>query len=242
MSVSSAIARLRLRLRCERGFTVIEMLVASVIGVVVLLVLLNLLDATQTATSRISARVDGTQRGRTAMEQVTQRLRSQTCVGALTPIVIGDTTSPTDANSVTFYSDLGNSTDFVPEKRRIYVSGTDLRERVTPGTGNPPNTTFTATPKDRIIMQGIKPVTQGTTTLPYFRYYAFDDATPPQPTILLTTPLVPADSSRIVQVTIAFRASSGKEDRVDTNFVNAVYSRAGNPGAAKQADRGPQCT
>jgi prepilin-type N-terminal cleavage/methylation domain-containing protein len=242
MSVSSAIARLRLRLRCERGFTVIEMLVASVIGVVVLLVLLNLLDATQTATSRISARVDGTQRGRTAMEQVTQRLRSQTCVGALTPIVIGDTTSPTDANSVTFYSDLGNSTDFVPEKRRIYVSGTDLRERVTPGTGNPPNTTFTATAKDRIIMQGVKPVTQGATTLPYFRYYAFDDAAPPQPTIQLTTPLASADSSRIVQVTIAFRASSGKEDRVDTNFVNSVYSRAANPGAAKQADRGPQCS
>src|SRR4051794_28138499 len=102
MSVSSVIGRLRARLRSERGFTIIEMLVASAIGVVVLLVLLNLLDATQTATSRVTARVDGTQRGRTAMEQVTQRLRSQTCVSSLTPIIVGDTTSPTDANSVTF--------------------------------------------------------------------------------------------------------------------------------------------
>jgi len=238
----STLARLRGRLRDQRGFTLIEMLVASTIGVVVLLVLLNLLDASQTATGRVVARVDGTQRGRTAMEQVTQRLRSQTCVGPITPIIIGDATSPTDANSVTFYADLGSPADFVPEKRRLYVSGTDLREKITPGVGNPPTTTFPGPAKDRLIMQGIKPVTQGAGTLPYFRYYAFDDATPPQPTVQLTPPLAAADSTRIVQVTVAFRPSSGREDRVDTNFVNSIYSRAGNPGAALLADRGPQCS
>jgi prepilin-type N-terminal cleavage/methylation domain-containing protein len=237
-----AVDRLRRRLSSERGFTLIEMLVASVIGVVVLISTLTLLDASQTASSRVVARVDGTQRGRVAMEQVTQRLRSQICLGAAMPLIIGDASSPTDANSVTFYSDMGNGSDFLPEKRRIYVSGTDLRERVIAGTGLPPNTTFTSTPKDRTVMQNIKPVVQGGSNLPYFRYYMFDSATPPQPTLELKPPLAAADSDHIVQVVVAFRASAGKEDRVDTNFVNGVYSRAADPGSSDPARRGPQCS
>jgi prepilin-type N-terminal cleavage/methylation domain-containing protein len=237
-----AIDRLRRRVRSETGFTLIEMLVASVIGIVVLFSMLTLLDASQKASGRVVARVDGTQRGRVAMEQVTQRLRSQICLGAAVPLIIGDASSPTDANSVTFYSDMGNGSDFLPEKRRIYVSGTDLMERVTAGTGLPPNTTFTSTPKDRIVMQNIKPVVQGALNLPYFRYYTFDSATPPQPTVELTPPLVAADASRIVQVVVAFRASSGKEDRVDTNFVNGVYSRAADSSASDPTRRGPQCS
>jgi prepilin-type N-terminal cleavage/methylation domain-containing protein len=240
--VTRLIDRLRARLRCERGFTLIEMLVASLVGVIVLLSLLNLLDASETASSRVTARVDGTQRGRVAMEQVTQRLRSQICLGAAVPLIIGDAASPTDADSVTFYSDLGNGSDFLPEKRRIYVSGNDLHERVIAGTGLPPNTTFTATPRDRVILENIKPALQGGTNLPYFRYYTFDSATPPQPTVELMPPLAAADSSRIVQVVIAFRADSGREDRVDANFVNAVYSRAADPGSADVTRRGPQCT
>src|SRR3954470_1724957 len=145
------------------------MVMACFCGMIVLLALLNLLDASQTASSRVVARVDGTQRGRVAMEQVTQRLRSQICLGSAVPLIVGDATMPTDANSVTFYSDLGNGSDFLPEKRRIYVSGTDLKERVIAGTGLPPNTTFTAPPRGRTILQNIKPVVQGGVNLAYFR-------------------------------------------------------------------------
>jgi type II secretory pathway pseudopilin PulG len=235
-----AIHRLRRRLRSEKGFTLIEMLVACVVGIVVLISTLTLLDASQTASSRVVARVDGTQRGRVAMEQVTQRLRSQICLGSAVPLITDDASSPTDANSVTFYSDLGNGSDFLPEKRRIYVSGTDLRERVIAGTGLPPNTTFTTTPRDRTIMQNIKPVVQGGNNLPYFRYYMFDNATPPQPTVEVTPPL--SSAYHIVQVVVAFRAAAGKEDRVDTNFVNGVYSRAADPGSSDPNGRGPQCS
>jgi prepilin-type N-terminal cleavage/methylation domain-containing protein len=242
MPVSRLVHRLRRRLRSERGFTLIEMLVASAIGLVVLTVMLTLLDSSQNASSRVVARVDGTQRGRVAMEQVTQRLRSQICLGAATPLIIGDTTLPTDANSVTFYSDLGNGSDFLPEKRRIYVSGTDLKERVIAGAGLPPNTTFTATPRDRILMQNIKPVVQNGANLPYFRYFMFDTATPPQPTVEIKPPLVAADSGRIVQVVIAFSAGAGKEARVDTNFVNGVYSRAADPSQTDPTKRGAQCS
>jgi type II secretory pathway pseudopilin PulG len=240
--VSRAIDRVRARLRCQRGFTLIEMLVASLTGMVVLFALLNLLDSAQNASSRTVARVDGTQRGRVAMEQVTQRLRSQICLGPAPPLITTDTASPTDANSVTFYSDLGNGSDFLPEKRRIYVSGTDLKERVIAGTGLPPNSTFTAAPRERTLMQKIKPVVENGLNVPYFRYYTFDTAAVPQPTVELKPPLKAADPSSIVQVVISFRAGSGKEDRVDTNFVNGVYSRAADPGSPDPNRRGPQCS
>lgn len=240
--MSRLVDRMRARLRSEGGFTLIEMVVACMVGMVVLFALLNLLDSAQNASSRTVARVDGTQRGRVAMEQVTQRLRSQICLGSAVPLIVTDTASPTDANSVTFYSDLGNGSDFLPEKRRIYVSGTDLKERVIAGTGLPPSTTFTSTPRDRILMQNIKPVVQNGVNLPYFRYYAFDTAAVPQPTVELKPPLKAADPALIVQVVIAFRAGSGKEDRVDTNFVNGVYSRAADPGSPDPNRRGPQCT
>jgi hypothetical protein len=85
-------------------------------------------------------------------------------------------------------------------------------------------------------------VVQGGNNLPYFRYYMFDSATPPQPTVELMPPLAAADASRIVQVIVAFRAASGKEDRVDTNFVNGVYSRAADSSASDPTRRGPQCS
>jgi type II secretory pathway pseudopilin PulG len=233
--------RIRARLRCQRGFTLIEMVVACFTGMIVLLALLNLLDSAQTASSRTVARVDGTQRGRVAMEQVTQRLRSQICLGANLPLITTDATSPSDANSITFYSDLGNGSDFLPEKRRLYVSGTDLKERIIAGTGLPPATVFTAAPRDRTIAQNIKPAVQNGANLPYFRYYAFDNATVPQPTVELKPPLTAADPKNIVQVVVAFRVGSGREDRVDANFVNGIYSRAADPGSPDPNRRGPQC-
>jgi prepilin-type N-terminal cleavage/methylation domain-containing protein len=240
--MSRLVDRIRARLRCERGFTLIEMLVASLVGMVVLFALLNLLDSAQNASSRTVARVDGTQRGRVAMEQVTQRLRSQICVGGILPLITNDAASPTDANSVSFYSDLGSGADFLPEKRRIYVSGTDLREKIIAGTGLPPNTTFTNTPRDRLIMQNIKPVVVAGVNVPYFRYFIFDTAVVPQPTIELKPPLAVADRTRIVQIVVSFKAGSSKEARVNTDFVNAVYSRAADPGSPDPNRRGPQCT
>jgi type II secretory pathway pseudopilin PulG len=235
---------LRARLRSERGFTVIEMMVAAFIGVLVLLVLLNLLDATQNATSRVTTRVDGTQRGRVAMEQVTQRLRSQVCLGTTVPIIAGLT------NSVTFYGNLGNTTDFQPEKRRIFVLNGDLHEEVTEGVGTYPNRTFTSTPKDSILAKRVEPAKAGPndtgyasgSDLPYFRYYAFNAVTPPAADVEVKPPFAAADPARIVKIVVSFKSSTTAEDRVDTSFVDGVTSRIANPNATDTTKRGPQCT
>jgi prepilin-type N-terminal cleavage/methylation domain-containing protein len=245
--VTALLRRARARLREERGFALTEMLVASLIGTILLLVVFDLVDASQEASSRVEARVDGTQRGRVAVEQVMQRLRSQTCVqlddgnGSWSqepPIVSGDN------DSVSFYSDLGDGSDYLPEVRRISVVGNDLVEQVSEGVEATNGWRFPSPTSEHIVLDGVRPVKDsGGNALPYFRYYAYDAGTLAQPTVLLNTPLSDADTDRVVKVELAFKAqpAGARDEMSDTNFVNSVITRFANPTSADTAKRGPLC-
>jgi prepilin-type N-terminal cleavage/methylation domain-containing protein len=74
--------RRRVHASGERGFTLVEMLVAMSIGVVILLAAFTLLDRSFTTSAQIADRQEGLQRGRQAMELITRQLRSQVCGGA----------------------------------------------------------------------------------------------------------------------------------------------------------------
>jgi Tfp pilus assembly protein PilW len=60
----------------EHGFTLVEMLVTLVTGILVTLATLSVLDISISQSSRISERVDADQRGRLAMEKIIQELHS----------------------------------------------------------------------------------------------------------------------------------------------------------------------
>ena len=70
----------RRRASDERGFTIIELMVAMSVGMVVLLAAFMLLDRSFTASGQIADRQEALQRGRQAMELITRQLRSQVCV------------------------------------------------------------------------------------------------------------------------------------------------------------------
>jgi hypothetical protein len=232
------LAHIRRRLSDERGFTVMELLVASLLGVMVVLAAAALMDSAQGQNSRISGRVEGTQRGRVAMEQVVQRLRSQVCLGTATPVLDAQSTE------MTFFADFGDEA-FTPEKRRIYVSGGALREQIWNGTGTPPNVTFPSTPtRTRVLASGIAQATDGAgTAIPYFSYYAYDASSPTEPRELLPVPVSADDRARLVRVQVAFRTRVPRQDaRVDTSFVNSVIVRMANPTDPDQDKRGPQCS
>jgi hypothetical protein len=228
-------ARFR-NLRGERGFMLMEMIVATALGMVVFLALLGLVDASQTSSARVQDRVDGTQRGRVAMDQVLQRLRSQICIGSTPPIIAGTTTE------VTFYADLGND-DFRAEKRRIYVLNGQLKEDVYDSTGTFPAYVFPASPtRTRTFMTGIKQAKDSAgNPMPYFSYWGYDTNTPPSLNQQVNPPFSATDPARIVKVMVAFSADT-REDRVDTTFVNGVTARMADPSASDTSKRGPQCS
>jgi prepilin-type N-terminal cleavage/methylation domain-containing protein len=231
------LARIRRRMGQERGFTLIELMVSMTVGVVIVGVAFGLLDAVVRTFSASGNRVDVSQRGRQAMDQVTQKLRSQVCGGTApdyTPSFVSAT-----KDKVVFWSDVGDkqADGITPKGKRLrgleYSSGT-LYELEFPGTGQDP----AATPTRRELTTEVaQNNSNGAGTVGLFRYFAYNvqaanQAAVPAPSLYieltgspnLTTP----DLQRIVRVTVNFQkfprgGSAG--DKVAADFTGDFLSR-----------------
>jgi prepilin-type N-terminal cleavage/methylation domain-containing protein len=226
----SPIQRLRARLRDQRGFTLVELLVATSVGIVIVLAMFNLVDSSTRASANVEDRVDAVQRGRAAIEQITQRLRSQVCLGE----GIAAITEAKD-DSITFYAQLSGDT-FSPERRQISFTGGSITESVWYGTGTPPNMTYPEAPTyTRSMVRDIARATDPASgaEIPVFRYFAFVGNDPAKPSLKLQTPLVPADMARTVKIEVTFDARPGRRagqgNRIDTTFGNEVFVRTADP-------------
>jgi hypothetical protein len=220
------------RLRRQDGFTLPEMLSALIVGMIVVIVAMGLLDFTIRRSGEIAGRVEASQKGRAAMDTMTQHLRSQVCLTSTTPPI-----ATGDANSVSFYADLTDGSTGEPPERHIvtYDPGKRLLvEEDYEGTRAVNTVSYSATwDRKRQLAHNVVPETAGG---PIFKYYAFDNTvTPPRPTVLLPTPLSPTDRARTVRMEIAFRVLpvSARKDaltaRGDVVFRDDVYVRAADP-------------
>ncbi len=237
------------RLADQRGFTLIELLVGMAVGMVVLLGAFQLLDTVNRETVRVSQRVDTTERGRIALEQITRSLKSQTCLSQEAGAI-----AEAGPDSVTFYASLREPTvsGVLPVDRRVIAfvpdgaGGTPERgrlvERVFTPTGTPPDLVFPATPTtERTLAEGVS--RGGTTgTDPIFTYSRYDPAPLTNPAA--TPALIPlpagGDRNRIVQTEISFTAfpERSADRKLRTDFRSAVLSRTAD---ANDPDRSPKC-
>lgn len=219
--------------RSQDGFTLIELLVAMSVGLLVLFAAFGLMDSSATLAARTQGRIDATQRGRLAMEQITRLLRSQVCLGpAIPPIVNGQD------SSATFYANLG-TVDAVPDKYVLRLVGGTIYEDVYTGSGTPPNMTF--------VFQRTVPVLEHVEALPgtpLFQYWAFDDSDPVQADQLLSTPLSTGDggdAARTVEVSIAFLVRPDPrlgQPAASATLRDSTYVRIADP---TDPSHGPQC-
>ncbi len=220
----TGLARIRRRLCDDRGFTIVELLVSTTIGVTVLLGTFAIFDSALLAQNRVDDRTDSIARGRTAMEQIVQQLRSQVCLGPSLPAI-----EYGDDDEVRFYADLA-STTFVPERRVLTYAGGALTQRDYAGraSGGSPPYTFNATPaRTRVILDRM---TLASPT-PFFTYYGFDSRTPPEPTRLLPVPLSDADRALVVQIGVSFMAlpSRASSSSAGEPFMSDVFVRTADP-------------
>lgn len=221
----------------QRGFTLVELLVATTVGVATLLAAFTLSSSFLHAQTRVSDRSESIARGRTAMEQIVQQLRSQVCLGPNYPsITYGD------SSRVTFYADLSNTT-FVPERRDLAYENGAIVERIYPGTpsGGQPPFTFPRSPtRTRVILDRVQLLREGAVTVPFLRYYSFDGRDPIRPSRLLAVPLNANDAARVVQVTVSFAAlpSRGGAPSIPEPFTANIYVRTADP---TDPDHSPLC-
>jgi prepilin-type N-terminal cleavage/methylation domain-containing protein len=96
---------MRRRLGSESGFTLVELMVAMVAGVVVLLALGTIMDVTLRETTRSFTLVDATERARPVLEQIENQLHSGCFADEETPIQAGS-----GPNALIFMDAAGDST------------------------------------------------------------------------------------------------------------------------------------
>jgi type II secretory pathway pseudopilin PulG len=253
------------RLRSESGMTLVELLVTAVIGMVVLFAMGSLLDASGRASAGVQDRVDALQRGRTAIEYITQRLRSQVCLSSSLPAV-----AKAEANEMWFYTDLRNTTTaaFAPEARKIrWVAGATgqngsivedqydtivLSPAAVPTPIGTRDATFGQTPsRTRTIISDValapdvddRDADLNVTELrPLFDYYRFIGVDPATPNDRLISPLAADQLPRVVRIAVAFDArpsrASTTRAKLDSRTETDVFVRTADP---TDPDNSPSC-
>jgi prepilin-type N-terminal cleavage/methylation domain-containing protein len=211
------------RWREQDGFTLIEVLVASIIAVVVSLAAFSILQLTTEDVSRITERTHADQTGRVALEKIMLQLHSSCVALEVNPIVEKST-----AEKIRFVSASGNQSAFNTGEVYLHeitynkAEGT-LKEAVYPNTGPeetdgnyPFSETASSTTK---LLTGVKQ----TGTTPIFQYYRYYDSKDEIPTgdkeipygelypTPLTGPSVPAtgeltkaEAESVVKATVSF--------------------------------------
>jgi len=203
----------RLDLRSESGFTLIELMVACVLGIIVSTAMLAVVIVSVHFTSSIGDRVDANQQGRIAMQKITQALDSS-CVSSSLPPILPNTvdsantvSAVSDASHLWFYSSLNDDATITPHLVEVSLTGGSLvmdTYAYASTTGSAPDWVFSATPSAFTLMQNATSETVGGTTLPVFEYYGYSGGT--MSTTPFAVPLSSANAAATAMVTINFEA------------------------------------
>jgi len=166
----------------ERGFTLVELLVAMAMSVVVILgasaIIISTLDASQQVTQRTTALGEA----RTGVETLLAQLNSGCLVDNVSPVLAGTTTgiSPavsSDASDLVFVSGTGDSATPTPTEHVVKVSNGALIDSAYSYTGNaasvstPSAWTFATSPSQ--VLNLAEHVTTGSGAM--FSYYAYSN-------------------------------------------------------------------
>jgi type II secretory pathway pseudopilin PulG len=209
----------------DAGMSVVELLFAVLLTAVVVSSSVDLLTRATHSNDQTQRRTVAVNQGRTAIDQVIRRLRSEVCVptsGApATPVVSGTGTS------MTFYMDFGDGTG-TPERHTLALAANGtLTDTVVQGVGSPP--AYTGTGTAYTLATGI--VQSGAT--PFLQYYAFTAPATgsPTPTAPLPTPLSAADAAKVARIVVTLQADPpGRQDGTRTaTLTDEAFIRLADP-------------
>jgi type II secretory pathway pseudopilin PulG len=226
----------RLDLRDESGMTLVELLVATTAGVVVMGAISISLIVTMRQTDRVTSHVEANQRARITMTKVIDQLHSSCVAPQIAPVQEGS-----NGTSLTFWHQTGSAISPTPVKSTISLSGTTLLQSDYPVTGGAaPEWIFATTPSSTAqLMTGISAISA---SVPIFRYFSYAEgkvkATP------LPVPLSKTTAGEAVQVNVAFKAAplnappSG-DTNGSTEIQNSALLRLTPPGYSSSASNRP---
>jgi prepilin-type N-terminal cleavage/methylation domain-containing protein len=165
--------------RSEDGFTLMELLVGMVIGLVVVGAAFTILEVSLTQSSRITDRVQADQVGRTAMSKIVEELRSTCLAKGFAPIQAKSTSKELVFDDAASSESQINSLNPAPEayEDHIFLKGETLMDERRASTGGelPSEFTYSKAATKTIVLA--KHVTQAANEKkeiqPLFRYYEY---------------------------------------------------------------------
>ena len=198
----------------EGGFTLVELLMTTLIGLIVLAGAMTLMVGTTRRADDAQARAATVQDARVGIDAVTRDLRTQSCLRTTSPPrppIIAGTSS-----SITFYLDYGTGT----ERRQIALAG-DGALRVTRWA----DPSGAGTSSARLLGDDFVP------TVPTFTYYAFDE-TDGTADAVVPTPLTAATAATVARIAVSLQArprGATRAGRGGTPIVDDVSVRLVDP-------------
>lgn len=169
--------RWRHQFRSEQGFTLVELLVAMVGGIVVLMAALTILDVSLHQTTRTFSLVDATARAEPAFEALENELHSACFADNETPIQSGSS-----GTSLIFVSSVGNAASPVATWHEIDFSGGKLTDNSYAAseqeTGGTPTWTRGSLESSRVVLTNVGQSTNTSTNtaIAPFQYFAYQVA------------------------------------------------------------------
>ncbi len=163
------------RFHAEQGFTLIEMLVTLMTGVVIVLAAFAILDVSLTQSSRISERVEVDQRARLAMEKILLELHSSCVADNINPVQ-----KESKGSEIRLISEPGSAAAFTTvTEHRIKLENGKLIDTSYPSTsGEGESWKFpegeSGSSGSKILLTNVsESVTSTGTKIPIFQYYRY---------------------------------------------------------------------
>lgn len=208
----------KLNPRDESGTTLIELLVATMAGCVIMLGLTMVVIASMHQQTRISKRVHATQEARTLVSKIVTEMHSSCVASQVAPIQ-----AESNATSLAYVYQTGSGPALTPVVHKVYLSGTTLMLSTYPSTtGSTPKWTFSKTASStQTLMNNVSGVS---TSEPLFRYYKYEKGV--IPTTPLAVPLSEENAVQTVQVDIALKVSPTGSTVTDAKAPGIVQDSA----------------
>lgn len=210
----------------ERGFALVELLVAMLAATVVMLGIFQLVDISSRDSARVTRRVEADQTARPVLTRIIDELHSACVAPGATPVRAGSGDVSND-RTITFVTQTGSAVSPNPDKHVITFdpSARTLVENTYPyASGSAPNWTFSSTASSRTLLTNVSQATIGGSTVDVFRYYAYSNGQ--ISSTQLSTPLTTATAATVAQVSVAFSVGPSANPANDSNSDVSVSDTA----------------
>lgn len=206
----------------ESGTTMVEVLVSTATGLVVLSALTMVIVVSMHANARVSARVDATQRARLAVTQIMQQLHSACVAPKMAPIQPGST--GTTLRFLHAPASEGSALAPMPTLTEITLSEGKLTQTDIPSiSGSYPNWTYSSAATTKTLLTDVGAIPPSSSIFSYFA--SSNGAISPTPQ---GTPLESTATPLTIQVRIELSTepTRGNSPAADSNAAANVRSGA----------------